>query len=42
MFTKVMLGVSAVISVVHVIVDEIAVNYMLTAANGASTAAAHS
>ena len=39
MITKVMLGVSALISLVYVIVDEIAVNYMLAAANGATMAA---
>ena len=42
MFTKVTLGISAVISLVNVIVDEIAVRYMLAAANGATAAAAHS
>jgi hypothetical protein len=35
MITKVMRGISVVISFVHVIADEIAVNYMLSAANGA-------
>ena len=41
MITKVMLGVSALISLVYVVVDEMAVNYMLKAANGASLAAAN-
>jgi hypothetical protein len=41
MITKVMLGVSALISLVYVVADEVAVNYMLKAANGASLAAAN-
>lgn len=39
MITKVMVGISALISLVYVVADEIAVNYMLTAANGAALAA---
>jgi hypothetical protein len=35
MNTKIMVGVSVLISFVYVVVDEIAVNYMLAAANGA-------
>lgn len=39
MNTKIMVGISVLISLVYVVVDEIAVNYMLTAANGAVMAA---
>jgi hypothetical protein len=39
MNTKIMVGISALISLVYVVVDEIAVNYMLAAANGAVMAA---
>jgi hypothetical protein len=39
MITKVLVGVSACISVAYVVADEIAVNYMLRAANGATKAA---
>jgi hypothetical protein len=39
MNTKIMVGISVLISFVYVVVDEIAVNYMLTAANGAVMAA---
>lgn len=41
MNTKIVIGISALISLVYVVVDEIAVNYMLAAANGAAMAAAH-
>jgi len=41
MNTKIVVGISALISLVYVVVDEIAVNYMLAAANGAAMAAAH-
>ena len=41
MDTKIVIGISALISLVYVVVDEIAVNYMLAAANGAAMAAAH-
>ena len=41
MNTKIMVGISVLISFVYVVVDEIAVNYMLTAANGAVMAAAN-
>jgi hypothetical protein len=41
MNTKIVIGISAVISLVYVVVDEIAVNYMLAAANGATKAATH-
>jgi hypothetical protein len=39
MNTKIMVGISVLISFVYVVVDEIAVNYMLAAANGAVMAA---
>jgi len=39
MITKVLVGVSACVSVAYVVADEIAVNYMLRAANGATKAA---
>jgi hypothetical protein len=39
MNTKVMVGISALVSLIYVVADEIAVNYMLTAANGAAMAA---
>ena len=39
MNTKIMVGISALISLVYVVADEIAVNYMLAAANGAVMAA---
>jgi membrane protein implicated in regulation of membrane protease activity len=39
MITKTMLGISALISLVYVVADEIALNYMLAAANGAAAAA---
>jgi hypothetical protein len=39
MNTKVMVGISALVSLIYVVADEIAVNYMLTAANGATMAA---
>ena len=38
---KVIAGVSALISLIYVVADEIAVNYMLAAANGATKAATH-
>ena len=41
MNTKIVVGISALVSLVYVVVDEIAVNYMLAAANGAAMAAAH-
>jgi hypothetical protein len=41
MNTKIMVGISVLISFVYVVVDEIAVNYMLTAANGAVMASAN-
>jgi hypothetical protein len=34
-----MVGISALVSLIYVVADEIAVNYMLTAANGAAMAA---
>ena len=40
MITKTMVAISALISLVYVIADEIAVNYMLQAANGAAVAGA--
>ena len=40
MITKTMVAISALISFVYVIADEIAVNYMLKAANGAAVAGA--
>ena len=39
MNTKIMVGISALVSLIYVVVDEIAVNYMLAAANGAAMAA---
>jgi hypothetical protein len=39
MITKVLIGVSACASLAYVVADEIAVNYMLRAANGATKAA---
>ena len=39
MNTKIMVGISAVVSLIYVVADEIAVNYMLAAANGAAMAA---
>ena len=39
MNTKIMVGVSALVSLIYVVADEIAVNHMLTAANGAAMAA---
>ena len=39
MNTKIMVGVSALVSLIYVVADEIAVNYMLAAANGAAMAA---
>ncbi|HET7679538.1 MAG TPA: hypothetical protein VFK79_05325 [Xanthobacteraceae bacterium] len=41
MNTKIMVGISALVSLIYVVADEIAVNYMLTAANGAAMAALH-
>ena len=35
MVKKIMVGIYAVVSLIHAVADEIAVNYMLTAANGA-------
>ncbi len=39
MNTKIMVGISALVSLIYVVADEIAVNYMLAAANGAAMAA---
>lgn len=39
MTTKIMVGISALVSLIYVVADEIAVNYMLAAANGAAKAA---
>lgn len=38
MNTKIMVGISALVSLIYVVADEIAVNHMLTAANGAAKA----
>ena len=39
MNTKIMVVISALVSLIYVVADEIAVNYMLAAANGAAMAA---
>jgi tRNA U34 5-carboxymethylaminomethyl modifying enzyme MnmG/GidA len=39
MNAKIMVGISALVSLIYVVADEIAVNYMLAAANGAAVAA---
>jgi hypothetical protein len=39
MNTRIMVGISALVSLIYVVADEIAVNHMLTAANGAAMAA---
>ena len=36
---KIVVGISALVSLIYVVADEIAVNYMLAAANGAAMAA---